>query len=310
MDRQKPTIGTYAKGSHSLSLKAVLIFIIHTSLQITNLGIWATLIVLFGLFKFLLPFAPLQAVLLNVMHFFMLSFGRTSVLLIRLFNPVTIERRIHGELSEQDWYLLIANHLSYLDIILLIDFASNRIPPPKFFLKKELIWLPFVGVAAWALDMPFMRRYSREFVEKNPHLKGKDIETTRASCAKFKHTPTTVINFIEGTRFTTQKHKQKNSPFKHLLPPKAGGVAFTLAAMGELFTHILDVSLAYPNNTKHPMMEMLCGQMQTIVIDVSIVPVPEHATGDYFNDEAYRGRFQAWLNNLWESKDARLENII
>ena len=293
-----------------MNAKAVIIFVIHFSLQMTNLAFWALLVFCLGIVKFCLPITAVRSVLLSVMHCFYLTFGKISVLLIRTFNKVDIQCHIDGKLSQQEWYLLIANHLSYLDIILLIDFSANRMPAPKFFLKKELIWLPFVGIAAWALDMPFMQRYSKAFLAKHPHLKGKDVETTRKSCAKYKHQPTTVINFLEGTRFTQQKHAQKQSPYSHLLPPKAGGIAFTLAAMGELFTHMLDVTLVYPDNKNHPMVDMLCGELRAIIIDVKIAPLPEQTQGDYFNDVSYRSYFQQWLNTLWGEKNARLQQFI
>lgn len=292
-----------------MKLKAACIFVPHFCLQMTNLAIWALLVFSLGSVKFLLPHKALQTLLLQAMHRFYLIFGHISVLLIKLFNNVTIEHRINGKLSQDEWYLLLSNHLSYLDIILLIDFSANRIPVPKFFLKKELIWLPFVGIAAWALDMPFMKRYSKAFLEKHPQLKGKDIETTKKSCEKYKNKPTTVINFVEGTRFTQQKHKLRNSSYIYLLPPKAGGIAFALAAMGELFTHILDVTLVYPDNNTHPMLEMLCGDMKTIIIDVSLTALPEDIHGDYANDESYRLYIQNWLNSLWKNKDARLQQL-
>jgi 1-acyl-sn-glycerol-3-phosphate acyltransferase len=292
-----------------VKLKAACIFVPHFCLQMTNLAIWALLVFILGMVKLLLPNKFLQRFLLNIMHCFYLVFGRISVLLIKLFNNVSISHRVHGTLSQNEWYLLLSNHLSYLDIILLIDFSANRIPVPKFFLKKELIWLPFVGIAAWALDMPFMKRYSKAFLLKHPHLKGKDIETTKKSCEKYKHKPTTVINFVEGTRFTQTKHKNKQSPYAALLPPKAGGVAFSLAAMGDLFTHILDITLVYPDNDTHPMLEMLCGDMKTIIIDVSLVSLPDKIDGDYANDESYRRYIQNWLNSLWKNKDARLQQL-
>ena len=289
---------------------APLIFVIHTPLQIFNLALWASLVVMFGLVKLVLPVPTLQRALLGVMHFFMHCFGRVSVALIRIFNNVRIDYHVHGSLSTQNWYLLIANHLSYLDIILLIDFTRKRIPPPKFFLKQELIWLPFVGIGAWALDMPFMKRYSRAYLAKYPHKNGQDIETTKRFCQKFKHQPTTVINFVEGTRFTPSKHQAKGSQFTHLLPPKAGGIAFTLATMGNLFTNLLDVSLLYPENARHPMIEMLCGQMTRIVVDVNVLPVTAEVQGDYFADDSFRGRFQTWLNALWLNKDSRINQLL
>lgn len=287
-----------------------LIFIIHTSLQIANLALWGILIVSFGLIKFALPFQAIRTFFSTIMNGMLFSFGKISVLLIRLFNPIHIEYKIHGKLDKDNWYLIVANHLSYLDIILMIEFAADRIPAPKFFLKKELIWLPFVGLAAWALDMPFMRRYSQAYIKKHPHKKGADIATTKKYCEKFKSTPTSVINFVEGTRFTPVKHKVKASPFKNLLPPKAGGIAFTLATMGDLFTNILDVSLLYPENRKHPMIEMLAGQMTKIIIDVNVLEVPEEAQGNYFEDTSFRTQFQSWLNRLWQNKDRRISKIV
>lgn len=289
---------------------APFIFVVHTILQISNLALWGGLIIVLGLVKLLLPNGPVKAAWNKVMHALMFSFGRISVLLIRLFNKVDIECAVHGELAKDRWYLIIANHLSYLDIILLIEFATHRIPAPKFFLKKELIWLPFVGLGAWALDMPFMHRYTRAYLEKHPEKKGKDLETTKAYCEKFRTVPTTVINFVEGTRFTTQKHMAKQSPYQNLLPPKAGGVSFTLAAMGELFTNVLDISLLYPENTRHPMMAMLSGQMTKIVIDVNVTPIPELQQQSERTESEFRLYFQNWLNDLWKNKDARIKKLL
>lgn len=291
-------------------LLAPFIFMLHTPLQMANLALWGGLIILLGLVKLVLPFAPLRNVINVVMHGLMFCFGKCSVVFIKLFNDVKIECRIHGELSKDNWYLIVANHLSYLDIILLIEFAANRIPAPKFFLKKELIWLPFVGLGAWALDMPFMRRYSQAYLARHPEKRGTDIATTKRYCQKFKTTPTTVINFVEGTRFTDEKHRQKKSDFTHLLPPKAGGIAFTLATMGDLFTNILDISLLYPENADHPMLAILIGRMERIVIDVNVLPVPVESRGDYFEDASFRNKFQLWLNDLWASKDARIAQLL
>ena len=289
---------------------APFIFVVHTILQISNLALWGGLIIVLGLVKLLLPNGPVKAAWNKVMHALMFSFGRISVLLIRLFNKVDIECAVHGELAKDRWYLIIANHLSYLDIVLLIEFATHRIPAPKFFLKKELIWLPFVGLGAWALDMPFMHRYTRAYLEKHPEKKGKDLETTKAYCEKFRTVPTTVINFVEGTRFTTKKHMAKQSPYQNLLPPKAGGVSFTLAAMGELFTNVLDISLLYPENTRHPMMAMLSGQMTKIVIDVNVTPIPELQQQSERTESEFRLYFQNWLNDLWKNKDARIKKLL
>ncbi|WP_395341481.1 acyltransferase [Ningiella sp. W23] len=285
--------------------RSIIVFPIHLFFQLSNLAFWGILVILFGLIKLILPFDAAQKALLSIMHRLYFSFGIFSVALIKAFNRIEIRIEIDEALSKQKWYLITANHVSYLDIILLIDFCAPRIAPPKFFLKKELIWLPFVGLAAWALEMPFMRRYSQQFLTQHPELKGKDIETTKHYCQRYVNKPTTVINFVEGTRFTKDKHAKRKSPFSHLMRPKAGGIAFTLSAMGDLFSNVLDITIAYPDS-QHPMMDMLCGRMTKIIIDVTTLPVTNELVGDYFNDESFRQGFQTWLNQLWQRKNDRM----
>ena len=118
-------------------------------------------------------------------------------------------------LARHEWYLMTSNHQSWADILVLQKVTNRRVPSLKFFLKQELIWVPLLGLAWWALDFPFMKRYSRAQLEKRPELKGKDMETTRKACEKYAHYPVSVMNFFEGTRFTEEKHRQQNSPYRH-----------------------------------------------------------------------------------------------
>lgn len=211
-------------------------------------------------------------------------------------------------LKRDRWYLIMANHLSWVDILVLMKLASKDMPMPRFFLKQQLLWVPFIGLGCWVLDMPFMKRYSRQQIAKKPHLKGKDIATTRKSCEKFKDIPTTVINFCEGTRFTEKKKAQKQSPFEHLLTPKAGGTAFTLQAMQGNFDAILDITIVYPERTpnKPLVLDFLAGRLRHIHLHIDALPVTEDLVGDYFNDEAFKAHFQSWLNTRWDIKDKRI----
>ncbi len=290
--------------------RSCFVFPIHFTLQMLNLAFWATLIVILGLLKLICPFTKLTNLLSRVAEQLAIYFGVVSVFLIETINRIKIDINISGALSTRNWYLMMVNHRSYLDVILMIAFAHKRVPSPKFFLKKELIWLPFVGFGAWALDMPFMQRYSRAYLDKYPEKRSKDIETTRAKCQMYVDRPTTIVNFVEGTRYTPEKHRDKQSPYTHLLRPKAAGVAFTLSAMGELFTNIIDVSVLYPHNVKHPMLDMLCGNMKRIVIEVNVLPVDDSLIGNYEGDEAFRLRFQSWLNTLWNNKDMRIKAFL
>ena len=290
-------------------LRALFVFPVHFSLQIMNLCFWGGLIIALGLIK-LIPIGFFRQAINPVIAHFEIAFGVCNITLLRFFNQIKIDYRITTALAKDQWYLVTVNHRSYLDVILVMDFAYQRIPAPKFFLKKELIWLPVVGLGAWALDMPFMQRFSQAQITKNPSLAGTDIETTRKQCEKYKRTPTTVVNFAEGTRFTANKHKQKLSPFTHLLRPKAGGLAFTLNTMGDQFTQLLDMTLIYPENSDHPMMDMLCGNMKQIIVDVNSVPITHDLRGNYDSDNEFKLHFQQWLNALWAKKDKRIESYL
>ena len=213
--------------------------------------------------------------------------------------------------STDDSYLVISNHRSWTDIFVLQHIFNHRIPFLKFFLKKELMWVPVLGIAWWALDYPFMKRYSRQFVEKHPELKGKDMETTRKFCAKFKNSPVTVLNFLEGTRFNNEKHAKQNSPFAHLLLPKAGGIAVVLGSMGEYLTHIVDVTIVYPENKPPmPFWDFLQGKIPTVAVRIRKIDILKEFLGkNYETDEVFRKRFQEWINQLWVEKDETIASV-
>ena len=186
---------------------------------------------------------------------------------------------------------------------------NRRIPFLKFFIKHVLIWVPFLGLAWWAMDMPFMKRYSRKFLEQNPHLRGKDLEATRKACERFAEVPTTVINFVEGTRLTPEKHARADTPYEHLLPPRAGGVAFALSVMGERFRSMLDVTIVYPGGPKS-FWDMCTGKLKDVIVDVREIPVaPWMHAGNYLEDPEFRERFQAWLSAMWAEKDRRFGEL-
>lgn len=210
-------------------------------------------------------------------------------------------------LSQDQWYLVSCNHQSWADILVLQKLSNRRIPFLKFFLKQELIKVPLLGLAWWALDFPFMKRYTKAEIEKDPSLKGKDLETTRQACEKFAYFPTSVMNFFEGTRFTVEKHQQQQSPYRHLLKPKAGGAAFTLNAMSGHLRNLLDVTIIYPPGTSRSLLAFLGGAMRDVEVVVQQRIVPAWASeGDYNSDPEFRARFQQWIANIWAEKDALL----
>ncbi len=212
-------------------------------------------------------------------------------------------------LDYQHSYLVTSNHQSWVDIMVLQYVLNRRIRPLKFFLKQELIWVPVIGLAWWALGFPFMKRYSKAYLEKHPEKKGKDLETTRKTCAKFRNNPVGIFNFVEGTRFTDAKHAQQQSPFRYLLKPKAGGIAFVLDAMGEQLQSIIDVTIHYPAG-RPGFWDLLCGRVKDVVVRFEEVQIPAQFLGkNYEQDTAYRQEFQGWINQQWLDKDALLETL-
>ncbi|MBF7074983.1 acyltransferase [Glaciecola sp. MH2013] len=229
----------------------------------------------------------------------------------RVFSRTQFVVKGLEDLSTKDWYLVTSNHQSWVDILVLQRIFNHKIPFLKFFLKKELIWVPFLGIAWWALDFPFMRRYSKAFLAKNPHLKGKDLETTKAACEKFEHKPVSVMNFIEGTRFNTHKWEKSGKQYSKLLPPRAGGIAFVLSAMGKRLNKLVDVTIYYPKGIPS-YWDFVSGKVVEIHVSIKTVLIEELFekgvfSSNYFDDPEQKKRFQSWLNTMWENKNKELE---
>ena len=205
--------------------------------------------------------------------------------------------------------LLMVNHQTWVDIMVLVKLFYRKVPAFKFFVKKELLWLPIVGQAFWALDFPIMKRFTKAFLDDNPHLKGKDLEMTRKACEKFRDMPVAVFNFVEGTRFRIEKHARQHSPFVHLLKPKAGGTALVFNALGENIHNILNVTIVYPEGVSN-FWDYLCGKVGEVRVHIEQMPLKKELIGDYFNDPKFQKRFQTWINNLWIEKDKRIDEML
>lgn len=230
--------------------------------------------------------------------------------LVRDFTPTRIAAVGFEGLRDDGHYLVLANHQSWVDIVVLQTVLNRRIPFLRFFLKSELIWVPFLGLAWWALDFPFMKRYSRRELARRPELAGKDVEATRRACEKFQGMPVSVMNFVEGTRFTPAKHARQSPPYRHLLKPKAGGVAFVMDAMGSALHSVVDATIAYPAGIP-TMLDLLSGRIPEVRVDIRERVIPEELlSSDYEHDSAARVRFQRWLNAMWLDKDALLEQLL
>jgi 1-acyl-sn-glycerol-3-phosphate acyltransferase len=234
--------------------------------------------------------------------------------IMKLHTHRKVEIAGTGALNPKGWYLVISNHRSWVDILMIGSVFNGKLPFLKFFMKKELLWqLPFAGLACYILDFPFLARHTPEQIKKRPELKGKDIESVKQACDKFKKCPSTFINFVEGTRFSEKKRLAQNSPYQYLLKPKIAGIAIVLAELKDYLNGVVNVTVLYetPQQETKPMSfwDFVCGNFHKIIVHYEVLPVTADLIGNYFEDRRYRASLQSWLNQIWERKDQLLTEL-
>jgi len=260
------------------------------------------LMVPFALAKLLLPFTAVRHVTDRALNTIATGWiGFNNAWIDWVGDTVWDVQGIEG-LDPRGWYLVSSNHQSWVDILVLQKIFNRRIPMLKFFLKKQLIWVPVIGLAWWALDFPFMQR-------RGGASSAQDLERARKACEKFRVVPTSVINFLEGTRFTRAKHEAQESPYEHLLKPKVGGIATALTTLGSQFHRLLDVTIVYPDGPPE-FWTLLSGRLRLVTVRVQQREIPaELLAGDYGSDPTFRARMQEWINGLWAEKDQLLGQL-
>ena len=284
--------------------------VISVLLASLNTFIFSIPLYVLALLKFLIRLPSWQRLCARILMWTINWWIKGILLVLKLTQKIEWDVKGTDGLSLNEWYFVNSNHQAWADIIVLLKIFTDRIPFPKFFLKQELFWVPILGTAWWALDYPFMKRYSKEHIAQHPELHGIDLETTRTMCERYQETPVAILNFIEGTRFTPEKHRKQRSPYRHLLRPRAGGFAFSINAMAGKITKMLDVTIVYPEG-EFTFWDFLCGRVSRIITRVRTLTIPrEFIVGDYRGDPDLRRRFQDWLARLWEEKDDIIDSLL
>lgn len=282
----------------------MLLFLMHFFLVIFSTILLCLPLYLFVVFKILSPGGAVRRFFSKIILYFSETWVSFNSFLIDNTAKLKLELDIKTDLNLDKNYLILANHQSWIDILLLQKIFRKRTPFLRFFLKKELFWLPFLGIAFWALDFPFMNRYSKEYLKKHPEKAGDDLKATQKTCKKLSKIPFSLINFPEGTRRTNKK--AKNSKFKKLLAPKAGGIAFVLEALEGNIHHILDVDIIYSKD-EVSIYDLLSGRLGKVKVVIHELKLPEYfGKRSYQKDKAYKAEFQQWVNSNWKAKDLRL----
>ncbi|WP_237046211.1 acyltransferase [Aquipseudomonas alcaligenes] len=265
---------------------------------------------LIALLKLVLPGKALRTACSRGVMWVAETWAEIDKLIFATLTPTVWDIRGGEGLRRDRSYLVVSNHQSWVDIPALVQAFNRKTPYFKFFLKQELIWVPFLGLAFWALDYPFMKRYSKAYLARHPEMAGQDLEITKRACERFKDLNVTVVNYLEGTRFTAAKQAQQGSPYQHLLKPKAGGVAFTLAALGPQLDALLDVTLVYPGQRAPGFWKLISGQVPKVIMDIRTRELdPALWAGDYQGDAEFRQYVQAWVSQSWQDKDTRIAEL-
>jgi 1-acyl-sn-glycerol-3-phosphate acyltransferase len=279
-------------------------------LLVLNTLFWCALLFALSLVKLVLPLPAVRVRIDPLLNAIATRWIACNSGWMRLTQRTVWDVQGVAELRYAGWYLVNSNHQTWADIFVLQHVLNRRIPMLKFFLKQQLIYVPVIGLAWWALDFPFMKRHSAAALAKDPSLREQDRQTTIRACRKFALVPTCVMNFAEGTRFTAAKHRAQGSPYRHLLKPKAGALALALNAMGEQFHSLLDVTIVYPGGAPN-FWQFLRGDARCIVVRVRQLPIPrDFCAGDYTVDAAFRSAFQDWLSQLWADKDREIGAVL
>jgi len=285
-------------------LRAVFVFL----LMILNTVFWCIPIYILAIFKLILPITVIRRGIQSGLMFCASNWISGNELLWRLYRSMHWKLLSCPELDPKASYLVNCNHQSWVDIFVLQSMLNRRVPFMRFFIKQQLIWVPFIGLAWWALDFPFMRRYCREQLEHDPGLRTRDLETTQKVCERLSSIPLSIMNFVEGTRFTPAKHARQESPHQHLLKPKIGGLSVALCTLKEQMQLLLDITIVYPDG-RPTLWSLFRGQLHEVLVDIRQIRIPDNLLGQDRQDPEYRKALQDFINQIWIDKDMMIDKL-
>ncbi len=290
-----------------IKLKNILIGILSSFILVTNTLILAVLMIPLGVIKFLIPLKTLRASFTRIIiKIGELWISVNSSWVIYLHNP-DIEITGGENLNGESWFLSTSNHQSAADIFIVQYITNKKIPMLKFFIKYELIYVPVIGICWWALDMPFLKRYTQKQIKKNPKLKGRDYKKMKKSLEHYSLHPVSIFSYAEGTRFTKEKHSLQDSEYANLLKPKEGGLAIALSNVNKI-KELIDITIIYDSDNMG-FWNYLCGNIKNIKVFISKIEIPsKYLTENLINSEELRSDFKLWLNNVWKDKDVLISN--
>lgn len=217
----------------------------------------------------------------------------------RVFRWIRIETNLSDTLAPRNnWWLIVSNHQSWADIVIVQIVLRKLAPPIKFFTKRELIWVPFLGFGLWLLRFPYVRRGKREPTQSRQQLHKKNRHELQRAAVQFHERPISLLLFLEGTRHTPKKHANQAPSFRYLLRPKLGGLAFSLEALANEVNHLVNVTINYRGKVPG-FWNFVCGRCTQVDVLVETIPITETLKKD-LNGE---------VTKMWRAKDEVLAEL-
>jgi 1-acyl-sn-glycerol-3-phosphate acyltransferase len=266
---------------------------------VINLCFWLAPLIPLSLLKMIIPINRVQDTISSLMAWiYNLAVWCDDFLFLRIMG---IKLAVEGikEQYPKKFYIIIANHQSWNDIFILQHLFNWRTPVLKFLVKRELIYLPLVGLICWAYGYPFLKRRSLKGRTRNGSQRHGDVVVLEKALDRFIRYPATVINLVEGTRFSPAKARGQKSPYEYLLKPRAGGLTTMLDLLGNRVEVILDVTIIY--DCEDPTFwNFLCGQCRRVFIKVKEHSPDEISPARDFETVA------TWIDGIWKEKDLKI----
>lgn len=197
--------------------------------------------------------------------------------------------------------LLVSNHQQMPDIPAIMKLARSRhrLGDLKFFVKKQLKWVPGMGWGMQFLDCLFV---DRDWASDN-----EKIHRTFARLVSGR-VPVYLVSFVEGTRMTLPKlevaraYAQENGfPIpRHTLVPRSKGFSASIEALRSHITAVYDITIGYENGVPS-LWQYIKGLVQRIHLHVRRFPIDTLPAG--------AEQLRSWLHARFEEKDCLLEHF-
>lgn len=216
-----------------------------------------------------------------------------------------------SQLRQDKSYIMVINHRSHVDILVILAVFYDKIPDVKFFLKRSLLYVPFLGQFCYLMNYIFVKKIAPKSARKDLSVVHKQRTMIQKQCRDLVQSPVTLAVFAEGTRFCQERKSQRSTiRFSNLLSPQPAGLALAIEACSSCVHELLDVTLAYDVGFVSVWL-LLSGQVSTIEVHAQAYDVAKlQLAGDYVKDRLFRKRFSEWVKRLWLKKDALLTTAL